>query len=117
MIVKYLKTQIDFIRTVGNPVITKNGDRFYYIPFWFKIGAGSKYDAEMFSFVHLPEELREAINEARDVNTAFHYTEDYRTGCCNYAGVTVLHGKRLECPACSRDIAMEISLYRETINV
>ena len=52
-----------FIKQNASSVITAACQRYYYMPFWFKMRDDGKI--EFFSFSNLPEDLKEAIKSMR----------------------------------------------------
>jgi hypothetical protein len=63
-------TKIKLYPTVENflnqnaTVITVNGEKWYYMPYWLKKEQGS--DFELVKFEHLPEQVKEFIKAMRD---------------------------------------------------
>ena len=63
MKVKLTRNQINLLER-GTVFVGPNGQKWYYLPFWYKHEGGN--DFEQFSFDHLPEDFVEAIHEHRE---------------------------------------------------
>jgi hypothetical protein len=55
---------MEFINNHSQIIVTQSGNKYYYIPNWFR-QMGTNH-LEVYSFQNMPEELVEAIEENRN---------------------------------------------------
>jgi hypothetical protein len=65
MTILLTQDQAETLKTISQPLITQQGNRFYYCPYWFKdIGQGR---FEKIPFEKLPEEVKDIILANRGI--------------------------------------------------
>jgi hypothetical protein len=67
-----IKTDSDFIKAVSNAIVSDNGNKWYYMPYWFEeIGSGLFVQH---SFDELPIEIKNIIKSKRESQILSHET-------------------------------------------
>ena len=65
MKLKIEKSQSNFLQEMGTEITTPNGEKYFYMPFWFK-QTEEEGVYELLTFDHLPKDVIELIHDFRE---------------------------------------------------